>query len=248
MVAPLSGLVSDDTTQEPVPRLLLVRHGETTSNLGGLLDTALPGADLTARGRDQAEGLVGRLADQPIDALLVSPLARTRQTAAPLAATRALTPVVDPRLREVSAGDLEMRGDEAAMREYLGTLLAWVQGDLDARVPGGETGHEAFGRFDEALGAAVAGGAQHVTVVSHGAMIRSWCAVRAGVPFGVFAAHPVPNTGIVALAHVRTGWNVTSWTGHGVDELVAADAAAGDDARSLTPDVALHGRAHAPSD
>ena len=29
MVAPLSGLVSDDTTQEPVPRLLLVRHGET---------------------------------------------------------------------------------------------------------------------------------------------------------------------------------------------------------------------------
>ncbi|WP_372595438.1 histidine phosphatase family protein [Actinotalea sp.] len=246
MVAPLPGLVTDDTSaHEPGPRLLLVRHGETSSNVGGLLDTAEPGADLTALGRSQAESLVDRLAGTAIDTLLVSPLARTRQTAAPLARARGLGTTVDARLREISAGELEMRGDAEAMREYLSTLLAWVRGDLDAQLPGGETGRAAFARFDAAVTAAVAAGARDVTVVSHGAMIRTWCAVRADVPFGVFAAHPVPNTGIVALERAAAGWRVTSWVGRALDEL---DRAAEVDPSALTPDVVVHGLHRAAAD
>ena len=222
-------------------RVRLVRHGETSSNVAGLLDTASPGADLTARGREQATELVARLGTEPADVLLVSPLARARQTAAPFAAARALTPTVDDRLREISAGDLEMRGDADAMRTYLGAVLAWVTGDLDARVPGGESGREAFGRFDAALADAVDAGARDVVVVSHGAMIRSWCAARAGVPFAVFAAHPVPNTGIVALTGSHGAWRATSWVGRRIEELIAGDAAAGVDPSTITPDVAVHG-------
>ncbi len=203
-------------------RVLLVRHGETSSNLAGLLDTADPGAGLTDLGRHQAEALVTRLATETVDAVLSSPLLRTRQTATPLAAARALPAVLDERVREVRAGDLEMRGDPASMRTYLETVLAWAGGDLDVRVPGGESGHEAFARFDAALAGAIDRGARHLVVVSHGAMIRSWCAARAGVPFTVFAAHPVPNAGIVGLAGRPGAWTVRSWAGRSLDELVGA--------------------------
>jgi len=42
-------------------RLILIRHGQTVSNVGGLLDTAHPGADLTPLGRQQAGSLVTTL-------------------------------------------------------------------------------------------------------------------------------------------------------------------------------------------
>ncbi len=236
------------SASSPDIRVLLVRHGETSSNVAGLLDTGSPGADLTPKGRAEAAGLVPRLAAEPADALLVSTLARARQTIAPLAEARGLSPTVDDRLREISAGELEMRGDDRAMRTYLGVVLAWVSGDLEARVPGGESGSEALGRFDAALASAVERGATRLLVVSHGAMIRSWCAVRAGVPFGVFAAHPVPNTGVVAL-HGRPGaWAVTTWVGHRVQDLLAADAARGVDASTITADVAVHGLHRAAGD
>jgi broad specificity phosphatase PhoE len=66
-------------------RLLLIRHAETTANAERLLDTAPPGADLTDLGRTQAAELVESLAEIPLDALYVSDLVRTHQTAAPLA-------------------------------------------------------------------------------------------------------------------------------------------------------------------
>jgi len=89
-------------------RLLLIRHGQTSSNVERLLDTAVPGADLTDEGREQAEQLVGKLEQQPLEAIYVSDLVRTQQTAAPLAKARGLEPVIRPGLREIQAGDYEM--------------------------------------------------------------------------------------------------------------------------------------------
>jgi broad specificity phosphatase PhoE len=64
--------------------LLLLRHGQTGSNVIGALDTAVPGAPLTELGERQAAAVPGAL--QPIDSITVSTLLRTQQTAAPLAA------------------------------------------------------------------------------------------------------------------------------------------------------------------
>ena len=52
-------------------------------------------------------------------------------------------------LREVSAGDLEMRNDDQSIKTYLATVFAWPAGDLELRMPGGENGTEAFARFVE---------------------------------------------------------------------------------------------------
>lgn len=66
--------------------LYLVRHGQTTSNEIQALDTALPGADLTELGREQAAS-AGRILSERSGSLhvLSSQAARAQQTAAQLA-------------------------------------------------------------------------------------------------------------------------------------------------------------------
>lgn len=61
--------------------LVLVRHAEPEWVRDGL---AIDDPPLTERGFEQAERLAARLADERFDEVVVSPLLRTRQTAAPL--------------------------------------------------------------------------------------------------------------------------------------------------------------------
>ena len=70
-------------------KLLLVRHGRTIANIMGALDTAFPGNSLDAAGLTQAASLPGRLDPDrlgEISSLWTSPIARARQTIAPLEA------------------------------------------------------------------------------------------------------------------------------------------------------------------
>jgi len=55
-------------------RLILIRHGQTQSNVDHLLDTGHPGAPLTEEGLEQAATLVDRLASEPIEAVYSSDL------------------------------------------------------------------------------------------------------------------------------------------------------------------------------
>ena len=198
-------------------RLILVRHGQTESNVLGLLDTGVPGAPLTELGLDQAAELVRTLADEPIQRIVVSNLLRTRQTATPLADARGLEPVVDAGLREIEAGDLELRGDPDAHRAYLGTVFAWARGETTATMPGGvEDAHGFLGRFDAAVEAAMSG-ADTVVIVSHGASIRTWATVRAAnLDMAYGGAHGLPNTGIVILERAVNDaaaqpWQAVAW-------------------------------------
>lgn len=196
-------------------RLLLIRHGQTPSNISRLLDTAEPGAALTALGQEQAEALPGALADEQIDALYASTLKRTQLTAAPLAAARRLDVQIRDGVRELSAGDLEMRGDDEAVSAYLATALAWSEGDTSRRLPGGEDGAEALARFDAVVQEAADSGAGTVAVVSHGAVIRMWVAARAGnLGTAYVARHGLGNTGVAVLTgSPAEGWQVLSWEG-----------------------------------
>ncbi|MHB9857967.1 histidine phosphatase family protein [Streptomyces sp. YIM S03343] len=200
-------------------RLLLIRHGQTTANEAGLLDTAIPGADLTELGERQAMALPEALSDEDIEAVYASVLVRTQRTAAPLAAARGLDVIVRDGIRELSAGDLEMLpGDSPRGEEYMRVVFAWAAGDTGLRMPGAESGTEALARYDAVVAEAAASGAGTVAMVSHGAAIRMWTAARADnvdVPFA--AAHPLRNTGVVVLEGSPTdGWKALSWAGETV--------------------------------
>ncbi|MEV5169858.1 histidine phosphatase family protein [Streptomyces flaveolus] len=201
-------------------RLLLVRHGQTPSNLNHLLDTAVPGPGLTPLGEAQAAALPEALAGEDIEALYASTLVRTQLTAAPLAAARGLEVIVRDGIRELSAGDLEMLpGHTPEGERYLRTVFAWAAGDTALRMPGGESGEEALARYDAVVAEAAASGARSVAMVSHGAAIRVWTAARADNVDVTFAAtHPLENTGVIILEGSPTdGWKALSWEGATVE-------------------------------
>lgn len=214
-------------------RLILIRHGQTSSNVAGLLDTAIPGAVLTSLGEEQADSLPQALAAESIGAVYASTAVRAQQTAAPLAAARALPVIVRDGIREISAGDGEMQGTPEAVQTYIDGIVAWAYGDLDARIPGGESGHEVFARFDGVVEEVVASGVGTVAVVSHGAMLRSWLGLRASNIDGHFiGTHPITNTGVIIVTgDTVAGWTVETWTGDaigGPELTAAADGPAAD--------------------
>lgn len=208
-------------------RLILIRHGQTSSNVAGLLDTRIPGPGLTALGRTQASRLPAALRDEDIGLIHVSTMVRTHETAAPLAQALGLAPVESAGIREISSGDLEMRGDRPAVTEYLETMIRWVDGEDGLRLAGGETGREFAARFDAVVAEAAASGHGTVALVSHGAAIRSWTGLRArGLDAAFVADHPLENTGVVILVGSGTDWVLESWEGEPATG-VGADAPSG---------------------
>jgi len=207
-------------------RLLLIRHGQTPSNVIGALDTATPGPGLTELGHEQAAALPEALAGEAVDAIVVSTLVRTHLTAAPLAAARGLAPIERAGIREIEAGDLEMRNDRAGVMAYLEAFRSWAEGDFEARIPGAENGVEAFERFD-----AVVREFAHVdnlVIVSHGAMIRYWVArASSNVDAEFVGENPLSNTAVVTLTgSPDDGWFVESWTGTPVGGAAVTDMTA----------------------
>lgn len=90
--------------------LLIVRHGQSEDAVEGEPFARRDGhADppLSELGRHQAQRVSSRLATEHIDAVYVTTLRRTAETAAPLAALLGLTPAVEPDLREIYLGDWE---------------------------------------------------------------------------------------------------------------------------------------------
>lgn len=209
-------------------RLLLVRHGQTPSNVDGLLDTAAPGPGLTELGHRQAVQVPEALASEAIDGIFVSRLVRTHLTAAPLAAARDLVTRELAGIHEIEAAELEMRRDHEAIRIYLETVFAWGLGDLHVRMPGGENGVEFFARFDASMREVADSGARTAVVVSHGAALRVWVAGRArNVPSSYAGTHEIQNTGIVEVeGSPDDGWRLLRWQGTpvGGSDLVDSDA------------------------
>ncbi|WP_426004699.1 histidine phosphatase family protein [Paenarthrobacter sp. NyZ202] len=194
-------------------RLLLIRHGQTPGNVAGQLDTAFPGPGLTELGERQADALPRALAGETIEALYASTLVRTQRTALPLAKATGLEPVILDGVHEIEAGTLEKKTDHESHLRYMHTVFSWTAGDLEARMPGGFTGHDFFARFDASVEKVAAAGHATAAIVSHGAAIRCWAGLRAtDIGTGFAESHMLPNTGVVALeGDPAFGWHVVHW-------------------------------------
>ena len=217
-------------------RLILLRHGQTPSNISGALDTALPGAPLSELGRAQAKAAAQALRDRSIDGIFVSNLLLTHETAAPLAGLLGLDARQYDGLREIQAGDYEMATDSDAIHGYLGTIINWISGERDHQMAGAETGHEFLDRYDAAIDQVVRSGSKEALVVSHGAAIRTWVASRAeGADDNRWVDHaltPLHNTGAIELELVRNTWEIVAWDnepigGDYLEDPTAADPTAG---------------------
>ncbi len=155
--------------------IFLVRHGESAPAKGDAPFDLVDGQadpDLAPEGRDHAERVGRRLADERISALYVTTLRRTSQTAAPLAAKLGLTPEVEADLREIHLGDWE----NGLFRRYTheGHPIVeklWQEQRWDV-IPGAETMEAFGGRLRAAIGRlAAANSDRRIAVFTHGGVI-----------------------------------------------------------------------------
>jgi len=116
--------------------VILLRHGRSTSNTAGVLAGRSEGVDLDDKGREQAAGLIDRIGELPIRAVVSSPMLRCRRTVEPLAEALCLEPLIDDRLSEVDYGEWTGRKLGELAKE---PLWGVVQAHPSAAVfPGGE--------------------------------------------------------------------------------------------------------------
>jgi probable phosphoglycerate mutase len=134
----VQGWGTQDT--EPPTRLLLVRHGETPHTL----DKRFSGAggddpDLNETGRAQALAVASYLRTVGgVDALLTSPMRRTRGTAAVIGGELGLDAVVAEGWQECSFGDWDGHTFAEVQRKWPDQLNAWLDSTAVAP-PGGES-------------------------------------------------------------------------------------------------------------
>lgn len=115
--------------------IVLIRHGQPEWVKDGLNVENPP---LTELGRRQAEQMAAVLAHEHFDEVLVSPLLRARQTAAPLLAALGRDEVIAPWLREI--GDPAWHGTPAAhAQEAYKELLARPSLERWTGLEGGES-------------------------------------------------------------------------------------------------------------
>src|SRR4051812_49493115 len=99
--------------------VILLRHGRTTANAGGVLAGWTPGVQLDESGTAQVQAVGERLAKVPLAAIVSSPLERCRQTAEAVAAGRQLEVQTDDRLGEARYGDWTGRTIKELAKEPL---------------------------------------------------------------------------------------------------------------------------------
>jgi probable phosphomutase (TIGR03848 family) len=116
--------------------VILLRHGQSTSNTAHILAGRSEGVDLDDKGRQQAAELTDRIGELPLRSVVCSPLLRCRRTVEPLAEALGLQPVVDERLSEVDYGQWTGRKIADLTKEPLWPV---IQAHPSAAVfPGGE--------------------------------------------------------------------------------------------------------------
>jgi 2,3-bisphosphoglycerate-dependent phosphoglycerate mutase len=192
--------------------LLLIRHGETDWNrrqcFQGHLDVPL-----NERGLAQAARLAAKLAGERLDALVVSDLTRTRQTAAPLAELHRLSPDYTPKLREQAFGILEGQTFEDIRVKHPAEFALWAKQEPDYALPGGAESRTLFHRRVIAALSELAARhqGQRLAVVTHGGVLDMVWRSAKGLSLHGARECPIPNTGVNRVQFRDGRFDILSW-------------------------------------
>ena len=165
----------------PAVRVGIVRHGESEGNLASTLQGCRLDTALSSRGRRQAEALAIRLAGEPIDVVVSSPMLRAKETAATILAPHGVPLRIDTDLVEFDWGEWTGRSLDDDLERQVGEIRArWRAGDVAVATPRGESPVIAAERAERALTRLRQSGARSPLIVAHGRFNRILMAVLLG--------------------------------------------------------------------
>lgn len=177
--------------------VFLVRHG-LTGQTGRLLYGRTPGIDLDARGRAQAEALVGRFEGVRLSAIYSSPLERCHQTVEPLSAARRIAIRTDDAFLEMEAGDWTGR-----TLAQLRRTKAWrtvQQTPSDFVFPGGEAFMDAQARVVTAIDRLARRHSKgSIVIATHGDIARIALAHYLATPLDDFQRIVIDTVGVSVI-------------------------------------------------
>jgi probable phosphoglycerate mutase len=190
--------------------VFVARHGEALYESELLSDA---GGWLSPLGREQARVLAESMTGERIARVWTSDMARAVQTGEIVAGLLGTDVVVRKGLREFGVGDAA--GTNGDPDPFAATFASWLDGDLTARIPGGESGSDVVERYESVLAEiADAHRGESVLVVSHGGVM---CMALSALARNLTLSHsrdlPMPNGGVVAVEADADGWVARSWAG-----------------------------------
>jgi broad specificity phosphatase PhoE len=193
--------------------LTLVRHAQSAGNASGLIDTSVPGPELTPKGWCQATDVAPQLAPNHYDGIYASTMIRTQETATPTSQMLGEPVAVLPGLREIEAGQYEGTPEANIAQTFFAAPQRWLRGDRNARIPGSVDGNEFEARFTEAVQRIYDSGQQNPVAFSHSAAIMMWVLMTVRNPdLSLLSTKPLPNVGHVVLTgNPSDGWTLTEW-------------------------------------
>lgn len=195
--------------------LTFIRHAESQSNAANVINTDIPGPDLTEEGQAQAEQLAHQLSRNNFDGIYASNMVRTQQTAAPLAHALGKHVEILPGLREIDAGRYNNTPTKQAGRTYLLAPSLWLNGDFKDAVPGSISGEQFNEQFSTAVQRIYDSGNSKPVAFAHAESIMYWTLINVKNPKNSLAtSHPLPNLGRVVInGSPALGWTLVDWDG-----------------------------------
>lgn len=189
----------------------LIRHGQTTANMSGILQGFLD-TELDETGIRQAECAAERLRDEKFDCIFSSDLKRAMQTAQIIARFHDLEVVPVKELREWHLGDLEDRPCAELKKQYPEIMHCFGLDGGEVVVPGGESRLEFFRRVADCLESmAEKHAGKRILLITHGGVLR---AVFRHVVGMVTAQAMIPVTSNASYTHfVKRDklWQLCCW-------------------------------------
>ncbi len=187
-------------------RLYLVRHGETAHNRDGL-GLGREDAQLTELGLRQTAAAVERLAGEPPDRILTSPLTRAASIARGLAERTGAPLGIREALTEMDVGETEGLPFAEMRARFPDFLEQWRAPDpSDVRMPGGESLAQVASRLEPLIAELRALPDEHTVVaVSHNFVVRLLICRLLGLEIAAFRAFSVDLASVSTLS-LRGEW------------------------------------------
>jgi len=176
--------------------ILLVRHGQTNSNVTGFY-MGWSDEDLNDAGYTQVRRLSSRLASLPITSVYTSPLRRAYATAEILAEPHQLEPRVLDELIEMRLGDWQGLHMDEIKRRWPGLWQQWKIDPSGLTMPNGESLGEVVDRAVRALRRMVAANQSKQTVlVAHDVIVKVLVAHVLGASNSIYRRFEINNASL----------------------------------------------------